>query len=262
MQNIVVNPSLRINDQAFSLQEVFGQMMLFGKLQPFLQEFASQHVIVQEINRRDDLQVDSAELMQAIMAFRLKRELMEQDKFDAWLAKERLNNTTFQQRVMLELKVQKLQERIAEPDLQSYFEEHKEALEQLKLSSVLVSDESIAYELKERVATSEDLQQLVNEYGANENEVMVRTGKQQAQRLALPAELRGQCASATPGEVVGPINLKGTWCLFRVEEVMPAELDEQTKKQLEAQLFSRWLVQKLSTLQISFDADTDAESES
>ena len=203
MEKNDASPSLRINDFTFSFTDVLSQLMLFGKLQPFLQEFAGQHVIVQEINSRDDLEVDSAELMQAITAFRLKHELAEQDKFDAWLAKERLNNATFQQRVMLELKVQKLKARIAEPDLQSYFEEHKDALEQLKLSSVLVSDESVAYELKDRVATSEDLQQLVHEYGATENGVMVRTGKQQAQRLALPAELRTQCASASPGRSCG-----------------------------------------------------------
>ena len=260
MQNLVANPSLRINEQAFSLTEVFGQMMLFGKLQPFLQEFASQHVIVQAINNRDDLDVDSAELMQAIMEFRLKRELTEQDKFNAWLAKEHLNNSTFQQRVMLELKVQKLQERIAEPDLSSYFEEHQDALEQLKLSSVLVSDESVAHELKDRVAVSDDLQQLVS---ASANaEVTVRVFKQQAQRRSLPVDVKEQFESASPGDVVGPANLNGTWCLFRVEEIMPAELDEQTQKQLAAQLFSKWLVEQLKTVEISFDANMDPESES
>ena len=66
MEKNDASPSLHINDFTFSFTDVLSQLMLFGKLQPFLQEFASQHVIVQEINSRNDLEVDSAELMQRL----------------------------------------------------------------------------------------------------------------------------------------------------------------------------------------------------
>ena len=253
--------SLRINDQPISLTEIFSQMGLFRKLQPFLQEFVSQHVILQEINNRDDITVDSSVLMQAIMDFRLKQGLAGQDKFNEWLSKENLNSTTFQQRVMLELKVKKLQESIAQPNLQSYFEGHKQELEQLELSSILVSNESTAHEIKEQVTATQDLQKLVNEYASPQNGIIVQTGKQQAQRRSLPKELQTQCTSASPGQVVGPINLKGTWCLFRLEAIIPAELDDRTKEQIQGQLFGEWLSEKLNTVKISLEQDKGTNSQ-
>ena len=261
MPELTTSTFLYFNDRALSLQEICGQMLLFGKLQPFLRELASQQVILQEINRRDDLEVDSTDLMQAIMDFRLQSQLTDQAQFAAWLASEHQDNAIFQQWVLLELKLKKLKALIAAPDLPAYFEQHQVALAELQLTSVVLSDEAAAHALKTQIANSEDWQQLVTTYAASHEQLQVQTGTQRVQRRALPVELQAPFTSVTPGDVVGPINLQGAWCLFRVDEITPAELDAPTQQQLEDQLFSQWLVQQLSTVQISLDAPLKAESQ-
>ncbi|MEM1368084.1 MAG: hypothetical protein AAGG02_08690 [Cyanobacteria bacterium P01_H01_bin.15] len=81
-----MNPSfIAINDQVIAWEEIMGYMQLFGKLQPFLQEVIGQHVLIQEINNRDDLDIDSSDVMQAIMDFRLEQGLSDSEKFKEWL---------------------------------------------------------------------------------------------------------------------------------------------------------------------------------
>ncbi len=56
---------LKIDEQPISLKQAVGYLQLFGRLRPFLQEIVSQHVIYQEIQERDDLEISTAEREQA-----------------------------------------------------------------------------------------------------------------------------------------------------------------------------------------------------
>ena len=249
-----------INDRPISWNEVFGCLQLFGKLQPFLQEFVSQYVLVQELNQRQDLVVDSAELMEAIMSFRLENKLDDRDKFQEWLKSQNLDNSTFQQRIAVELKLKQLREKIAAPDLQSYFDEHQDSLAELQLSCLLISEQDLALELKGRLAAGEnDLPKLASEYA--DGTTRVRYLQQQVQKRALSGELHKPLSAAASGEIVGPVKAGEGWGIFRVEEIIPAVLDDQLKSQIENQLFSQWLIEKIRNLKISFNAESNPVKE-
>ena len=154
-------PMLEINSQQIPWEQVFAYMKLFGKLEPFLREFVSQYILMQEIASRDDLTVESAELMQAIMDFRLAQKLETSEKFEAWLKRENLNNKSFQNRILIGLKVKKLRQQISAPQLESFFDEHRDSFEELLLTGFIALDQTLAVELKEKVSGAEgDLQAL------------------------------------------------------------------------------------------------------
>ncbi|MEM1367202.1 MAG: hypothetical protein AAGG02_04135, partial [Cyanobacteria bacterium P01_H01_bin.15] len=161
---------LTIDGRPLSWQEILGGMQLFGKMQPFLQEVVGQYVLLQELTAREDLPVSSSEMMEAIMEFRLKQQLNDSEKFDAWLKRETLNNDTFQQRIAMSIKLKKLKAAIAEPGLDVYFNEHKHDLERLKLQCLVTSEESLARQFMSRIQAEDvTMSQLANEHALSDS---------------------------------------------------------------------------------------------
>lgn len=254
-------PLLTINDQTIPWEQILTQLQLFGKLQPFLQETVSQHVLLQEINTRKDLTVTSTALIQEIVAFQQKNNLTDQQAFQAWLKSQNLDNARFQKQMVLGLKLKKLRQQIAEPGQQAYFESHQTDFGQLRLSCLFTSQESVANELKDRLSAGQDnFVQLANEYAADDRNVSVRYLTQQLQRRSLPANVRQPLASAAVGTLVGPVAVKSDWGIFRLEEVIPAELNDQLKLQIEKHLFGQWLADKTRNLNINFNVAPDPKT--
>ena len=254
-------PKLTINDRSIPWAEVLGCLQLFGKLKPFLHTFVSQYALIDEMNSRNDLEVDSAVLMQEIMNFRLKRNLQDQTEFDRWLASEQLDYASFQQRIVLEMKVDLLRQRIAAPNLHPYFEEHRASFAELKLSCLVAKEEATAQQLR-AVATTDNrnFRQLATEYSAADD-ISVSYFQEQVQRRSLPAAVREQMATAAVGDIAGPVQINDVWSILRIEEIIPAELNEDVQRHIEAKLFGQWLAEKLQAMKVGMTlADAPVEA--
>ncbi|MGK7938751.1 MAG: peptidyl-prolyl cis-trans isomerase [Crocosphaera sp.] len=250
---------ITINDQIVPWEQVMGHLQLFGKLQPFLQEFVSQYVLVEEINSRKDLEIPSADVMQAMMDFRLQQDLTDANKFKEWLQKENLDNQTFQNRIVLGLKVEKLKEVIAAPQLDSYFLQHQGSFEEVLLHCVITPEQELSQEVQQRLTTEKiTVEDLAKDYSNSEKNV--RFFKQQVQRRALGKDVRDALATAVKDDVLGPISVNNNWSLFKVVDVIPSQFDDKIQKQIEAQLFGEWLVEKLRHLKMEFKSVTDGST--
>ncbi|MEL7353865.1 MAG: hypothetical protein AAFN38_20755 [Cyanobacteria bacterium J06560_5] len=251
-----VLPPLTINDREVSWTEVLGCMQLFGKLKPFLQAFVSQYVLLEEINHRDDLTVEPTDLLQAVMNFRVTRNLTEQADFQSWLASEYLDNATFQRRIALEMKMTLLKERLTAPNLDAYFEAHRESFTELKFSCLVMKDEEIAHRLGAKLESGDcDFQTIAAEYAADG----VGYRQQQVQIKAFPSAIRGQMCSAAVGDRVGPVFVNEVWSIFRVDERVSADLNEKVRDQIQTQLFAQWLKEKLKHLEVGIVSPDESD---
>lgn len=243
---------LKIDDRDISLKQVLGYLQLSGKLEPFLQEIVSQHVVYQEILARTDLELKSADVEQAIIDFRLQQNLTDRDRFDKWLASKGSNYEAFQSQMAFGVKLQKLKSEIADPDLEAYFHERQRSLDRVDLSCAIMPDREMAAQLREKIASDDrDLDDVAD---ASDRKVEVIRGP--TLRQSLPAELRDKVDGVTPREIVGPLEIGQRWCLFQVKEIIPAVLEGQIKQELENELFKRWLVQKVKQLKVQFAVDS------
>jgi hypothetical protein len=254
-------PQITINDHPLPWNEILGSMLLFGKLQPFLQEVLVQYVLLQEIQSHSDLEVSTSDLMDAIMALRLRKQLDTQEKYDAWLQAEGLDAHSFQQRMILSLKVKRLRQAIAAPKLQSCFEQNRTLFETLSLQFLATTDAGLAEQLRERILAGEtNLMQLSSAFTTPDRPGKITFSQQKLQRRRLQAALRSALATAESGTVVGPLQFGEGWLLCRVEEVLPAELDHRLQPQLEAQLFGEWLLEKSSELRLGMNLQAEPTS--
>jgi hypothetical protein len=68
----VSTPFLIVDDRPISLEKALGYLQIDEKFQPFLKEILFQYIIEKELQVRPNLEVDEAEIEQAIVDFRLR----------------------------------------------------------------------------------------------------------------------------------------------------------------------------------------------
>lgn len=246
------NPDVQIliDGRPIPWQEVLGQLQLFGKLRPFVQDIVSQRVLIQEVASRSDLDVDPVELDQTMLEFREKRNLVAEEALQTWLKQEQIDYQGFRSRMYFSLKVRKLKQRIAEPDLQTEFEARSSSLEQVVLSYLITSSYEAAASWHEQLQSgATSFQKLAAQEGAN-GDVKVKAPASPVRRSWLPKELQEVLLSAAPLELHGPLGIAEQWMVIQLERVIPPCLDERLERQLSDELFNRWLREKLSGVHI------------
>lgn len=249
MQDIESNPFLTVDEQPIYLNQALKYLQISGKLQPFILEILRQNILEKELQTREELDISPAVIEQAVIDFRLEQQLTDSQKFQEWLGSNGLNYDTFHNQVASSFKLEKLKEQITEPKLQEYFIERKIFLDRVVLSRIIVNDKELAEELKSQILEGARFEQLAQEYSITDDRML--NGMMGAvSRGQMSDALRALIDLAAPNEVIGPIEIEQCYCLFRVEQFIPAALEGKLKQELQNQLFEQWLGEKLQKLTI------------
>jgi len=250
---------LTIDNASLSLGTVLRYYQLSGRLLPWIRDIVEQHIIFTEIQRRDDLNVTLAEVEQAAVEVRVQQKLTDATTFQQWLDSQGMNYELFQNRIILNLKLEKLKSKIAAPNLQALFDEQKSLLDQIEVTCVVFAEEAHAHQFKAQVSNSQDFDRVVSEYTIADP-LKVSVMKSAIRFGQLPEDVRGILRNASAGELVDPINMEQRWCVFRVEQFLPATLEGTIQKSLEDRLFQQWLVEKAQDVNVKLGASTETSS--
>lgn len=239
---------LTVENNPISLAQALKYLQSSGKLQPFVVEIVRQHVIEQELQRREDLGISPAVTEQAVIDFRLQNQLTDPQQFQDWLASNGIDYTTFHNQVTSSFKLTKLKAQITEPKIPEYFIERKVFLDRVVLSRIIVDNRELAEELSSQLEDGAPFEDLAREYSIAEDRI-VNGMMGPVSRGAMPDVLRAAVDSVSPRKVLEPLELEGRWILFRVEQFLPASLeDSQLKQSLENELFEQWLAEKIQKM--------------
>ncbi len=247
---MVSQPFLTVDDQPIYLAQALQYLQAGGKLKAFIGDILRQHVIEQELQAREDIGVNPALIEQAVIDFRLQRQLTDPKVFADWLQSNGQDYTTFHSSVGFGFKLENLKAQITGSKLQEYFIERKLFLDRVVLSRILVNEQELAEELASQIEEGASFDQLAREYSIADDRVL--NGMMgPVSRGALPDILRAAVDAASPGELIGPLALEGRWLLFRVEQFLPASLeDAQLKLALQNELFEQWIAQKIQKMAV------------
>lgn len=247
---MVSQPFLTIDDQSISLAQALQYLQASGRLKAVLGDIVRQHVIEQELKTRADVDVNPALIEQAVIDFRLQRQLTDPNVFAQWLQSNGQDYASFHASVAFGFKLEHLKAQVTEPKLQEYFIDRKLFLDRVVLSRILVNQQELAEELASQIEEGASFEQLAREYSIADDRV-VNGMMGPVSRGTLPDSLRAAIDSASPGELIGPLELEGRWLLFRLEQFLPASLeDAQLKVALQNELFEQWLGQKIQNMTV------------
>ena len=249
------SPFLTVNNQEIALAEVVKYLQISGRLGNFISDVLRQHVIEQEINTRTDIEISSALIEQTIIDFRLKNQLTDQQKFQEWLINNGTDYTTFHTSITFSFQLEKLKALVTESKLPEYFIERKIYLDRVVLSRILVDSRELAEELQTQIEEGASFEQLAKEYSLADEKVF--NGMMgPISRGTIPDILRGAVDATIPGKLINPIEIEGRFALFRLEQIIPASLeDPQLKQSLQNELFEKWLGEKIQNLTVKIQVN-------
>lgn len=245
-------PFLKVDDQAISLGQALKYLQFSGKLPSFIQAILQQHILLEEIKQKPEINATLSEVEEAAKNFRLKYQLTDSNRFEEWLTVNATDFATFHNQIAFSLKVEKLKAEVTEPNIEEYFLQRKSLLERLLISCLVVNDEKFAQELKDRILQGSSFEQLGREYAANPEKVInFRTGI--ISRGEMPEQMKNAVHKARVGELIEPFLSDNNWFLLRVEQLLPVTLDGEVKRQLQNELFEQWLREKMTKSKIQME---------
>ncbi|OUL30888.1 peptidylprolyl isomerase [Nostoc sp. RF31YmG] len=241
---------LTVDNRPISIEQAVKYLQASGKLTQFIGDIIRQYIIELEISMRDDIDISSALTEQTIIDFRLKNQLTEPQIFQEWLKKNGTDYATFHASIAFGFKLEKLKALITEPKLPEYFIERKIYLDRVVLSRIFVDNRELSEELQTQIEEGGSFEQLAKEYSLADDRI-VNGMMGPISRGTLPDTLRAAIDAAIPGQLIGPIELDGRYGLFRLEQFLPASLeDTQLKQALQNELFEKWLAEKIQKLTV------------
>lgn len=248
-------PFLTIDDQPISLAKAISYLRSTDDFQPFLLKIIRQHLLQTELQGRDDLEIDSAIVEQVIIDFRLENQLNDPDRFQEWLNAKSINYPDFRYQIATGLKIEKLKAEVTAPELEKYFNANKALLTQVVLSRIVVADLDFALNLKNQILEDPSrFETLAREHSLTNDRLA--NGIMEAVRLGqIPSQIQEYIITATLGELIGPLEIDGRYALLRVEQILPASLEGSLKRELQEQLFEKWLEEKAKKMTIKMHVE-------
>ncbi|MGB6170222.1 MAG: peptidylprolyl isomerase [Geitlerinemataceae cyanobacterium] len=241
---------LSIDDESISLRQAIAYLRTVGELPRFLQKILHQHVLERELQARSDLEVDSTQVEQAMVNFRLQNKLTEPGQFEKWLQSQGMDYPQFRDRISIALKLEKLKVETVSATVEEHFTQNKTSFDRVVLSRIVVEEPEMAQNLKAQL-----------QEGASSFEALAKAHSMTDDRSAnglmgavamgqLPPAIRNQIQDKNLGEVVGPFQMEGRYMLLRIEEWLPTSLDNNLRQQLQNRFFDQWVQEKLKGKQI------------
>ena len=254
---------IAINGQdAISLGQAFRYLQRIGEVDTFISNVLRQYLLERAFETQPELAIAPSDVDQKMLEFRQKNQLTDSFQYREWLTNQGLDESLFHERFLAELRLYKLREYLAEARLQEYFIERKLFFDQVILSRIVVQEEDLAEELFLQLQDGASFENLAREYSIAEDRLFNGMfGK--VSRGNLPDGLRAKLDIADPRSVLNPMQLDGSWYIFRLEHNLPATLDNpEVRQALLDELLEEWVLDRLRELdiEVSLDEDGDAEA--
>jgi hypothetical protein len=164
-------PFLTVDDQPISLAQAVRYLQVGRKFDTFIGEILRQFVIEQELQAHENLKISSTAIEQAVIDFRLQRQLTEPKQFQEWLASNGLTYETFHEQIASGFKLQSLKDSIATPKIQEHFIDRKVFLDRVVLSRIILAEQELAEELKSQIVEGARFEQLAREYSLTDDRI-------------------------------------------------------------------------------------------
>ena len=247
---MITTDFIKVDQQSINLNKAISYLQNSGKLGSFVNEIIRQYILEQELAK---VELPNGLVTETIGNF-CKSNQLTPEKFEQWLRKQNQTRENFTRKITQSIKLHKLIIQISTPKLSEYFINKKLILDRLVLSRLIVKEQELAEELKSQIIEEGEIfEQLAQEYSLAEDRLfngMMGT----ISRGQLPDKLRAVIDTARVKEIVGPLEIDNYWCLFRVEQILPASMaDEKLKEKLRENIFEDWLIAKMQKLEIEMN---------
>jgi len=233
--------AVTLEGEPVSLYELLHAYKVTGQLNQLLDE-AIQNKLIAATARAEGLQLTDEELQQGADAFRQTHRLQKATDTHDWLTERHLNVEDLQGHIERLLLRQKLAERVTHSQVERYFAENRSQFDRVRLAQIVVEREGVALELLSQLQEEEaDFAVLARKHSLHRDSRQAGGFLGVTGRKSLSPAVEAAVFGAKNGSVVGPFKTAQGYHLIKVEEILPAVLDDKTAAAIRDRLFRDWL---------------------
>lgn len=235
---------LKINDRYLSNEELLPLMAQHLLLPQFVRE-----VIIADATQ--DIECTPEEKEMAMQRFYQENKIETSQHLHSWLSKTGLQPEQVENLALRKIRVEKFKYKTWGDQLENYFLERKQSLDQVVYSLLRTKHTGVAQELFFRIQEEESsFSELAKKYSEGvESETGGLIGPVE---LNVPHQKIAQMlVTSEPGKLLPPTRI-GEWLVIvRLEKLIRAKLDKSMEKRLLDELFQQWLNEEVNT-KVSF----------
>lgn len=231
-------------------EDILYQVKLSGKIPEIIEEIIQRQVL-QNTATEVDIKIEIEELQKAADQMRLMNKLLNTDDTLAWLEKHSLSLDDFEAIIYNDLLSTKLAIHLFADKIEQNFYEHQIDYVGAVIYEVVLEDEDLVWELFYAIKEGEtSFSDMARQY-IQDVELRRKGGYRGVlRRQDLKPEISAAVFAAKAPQLLQPIvSSKGVHLIF-VEEIIPAQLNNQLAYQIGIDLFTQWLKQKVE--QVNF----------
>lgn len=247
----LIRPVATHGSEILTLNDFLHAMKRSRRLRPLLLDAFVEHYLVTRA-RRANLTVTDKELQEAADNFRLRNGMASSEQTTAWFQKEAITSEDFATGLERDLLVEKLRRAVADPQVQKVFDANTARFARVKLKRILLASEPEAREVVEQLTNGRATFEDVARARSLDLATKASGGDAGIVRRVDLGQLGDAIFGAEAGKVVGPVQAGQGFLVFRVEEFLPAELDEAVRNGIRKEVFDHWLRNELSKAPIEF----------
>ncbi|WP_016950444.1 peptidylprolyl isomerase [Anabaena sp. PCC 7108] len=218
---------------------------------PNLLEAIATRKIIADTAVKEGIQIEIEELQQAADSLRLANKLIKAEETWAWLEKYHLSLDNFEEIAHANLLSAKLATHLFADKVEPFFYAHQLDYTGAATYEVILDDEDIALEIFYALQEGEiTFQEIARQYVSNPE--IRRAGGYQGirQRSDFRPEIAAAVFAANPPQILKPIITPKGAHIVMVEEIIKPQLNEQTRLKIMGDLFTNWVQQQITTLEI------------
>jgi parvulin-like peptidyl-prolyl isomerase len=245
-----------------SSEDILYQIKLSCQIPTALEAIATRKIIADEAEKAG-IKVETEELQQAADSLRLANKLIKAEDTWTWLEKYHLSLDDFEAIAQTNLLSVKLANHLFADKVEPFFYAHQLDYTGAVTYEVVLDDEDLALELFYALQEAEiSFQEIARQY--IQNPETRRAGGYQGIRLR--SDFRPEIAAAvfavSPPQILKPIITPKGVHIIAVEEIIKPQLDEQRRLQIMGDLFSNWLQQQITAMEIVVKLNKDSNAQS
>ncbi|MEM9541968.1 MAG: peptidylprolyl isomerase [Cyanobacteria bacterium P01_E01_bin.42] len=226
--------ALKIGDVHISTEEVVPLLEKYQLLPKLVREIIIDRALV-------SIECPSEELTQAIEGFYKQQKVNSPQQLQAWLRQKQSSIEQVQSAIARSIKLEKFKEKTWGDRLEAYFLERKLEFDKVLYSLLRTQDLGVAQELYFRILEEEsEFAPLAKEYSQG---VESKTGGiiGPISLSKIHPTLKEMFQRSKPGQLWSPQYIDNWFVVVRLEQFVPAKLDEEVRQKLLDECFSQWL---------------------
>jgi parvulin-like peptidyl-prolyl isomerase len=235
-------------DSKITTEDILEQLKISRKITEVIGQILTRRIVTAEAQQLG-IEVEIPELQTAADLFRAQHRLISAKITEQWLEVNQLSLDDFETIIHLELLTDKLKQVVLKDKVEQFFYQHQLDFDRVVIYEVILEDKELAMELYYAIREGEiKFSDIASNY-IKDPELKRQGGyRGQIKRKDINTELRSIFSVPSYPQIVKPIATSQGFHLIWVEEIIKATLDPEIDREIQAQLFTEFLREKLANL--------------